>query len=206
MRGAGAQQGCAARCGWATTAAKRRRREGLRKDGLAGSRVARGGGRAGMDVARSTARARVRPRRDYNGGGPGRPRRAWEAAPAMTKKVLVVEDHEDTAHMIVRLLEAAGFEAARTATLQGALAACRDGRFDLLLCDITLPDGDGIHLPRLLADVCGGVPMVALTGWARDEDAQRCRAAGFAAHLGKPADADAILATVRSALRPDAAN
>ena len=71
---------------------------------------------------------------------------------------------------------ATGAEALRTA---GA------GRFDAVLTDLGLPDGSGIDVGRALSRQ---VPVLALSGYGREQDRRRSREAGFAAHLVKPAD------------------
>ena len=59
------------------------------------------------------------------------------------------------------------------------------GRFDAVLTDLGLPDGSGIDVGRALSRQ---VPVLALSGYGREQDRRRSREAGFAAHLVKPAD------------------
>jgi CheY-like chemotaxis protein len=64
----------------------------------------------------------------------------------------------------------------------------------VVLCDIGLPGMDGYAVARALrADPkLGSIPLVALTGYALPEDVERATAAGFDAHLAKPADAGSV--------------
>lgn len=77
----------------------------------------------------------------------------------------------------------------------------------MVLCDLGLPgmDGYGVVAALRRQAATAAVPVVALSGYAQDEDRERCRAAGFTAHLAKPvapADLRAFLATVPPPARP----
>jgi CheY-like chemotaxis protein len=66
------------------------------------------------------------------------------------------------------------------------------------LLDIGLPGVSGYELARRLRDDhrTRGIRLVAVTGWGQDADRARARAAGFDAHLTKPAEPDRILAAL----------
>jgi CheY-like chemotaxis protein len=82
-----------------------------------------------------------------------------------------------------------GHRTAAAANVREALevAAERAERFDLLISDLQLPDGDGWELLRRLEEA-GRRPRqaIALSGWGNDEDVTKSRTAGFRAHLVKP--------------------
>ena len=80
-----------------------------------------------------------------------------------------------------------------------AVAAARDGSYDLILMDIRMPGRDGLSATaaiRALPGVAGRVPIVALTASALPEDRERCLAAGMDRHLAKPMDQHLLLAVV----------
>jgi len=108
-----------------------------------------------------------------------------EAAPSRHVQILFVEDHEDTARVLGRILTNAGFDVSHANTLATAreLAAAR--RFDLLISDVGLPDGSGLELMKALRDA-QGLSGIALSGFGTEEDVAASAAAGFAAHLTKP--------------------
>jgi CheY-like chemotaxis protein len=64
----------------------------------------------------------------------------------------------------------------------------------VVLLDIGMPGMDGYETARRLRELpgAGGLRLVALTGYSREEDRQRSRAAGFDDHLVKPAGVDAL--------------
>ena len=102
-------------------------------------------------------------------------------------RILVVDDHVDTARMLSRLLSRSGHAVKYATDLQSAIAAARADRYDLLLCDIGLPDGDGCDL---LAQVTALYPVraVAVTGYGMPGEIDRYKSAGFDACLLKPYD------------------
>jgi DNA-binding response OmpR family regulator len=77
------------------------------------------------------------------------------------------------------------------------LQTARNGRFDAVLTDLGLPDGSGIDVGRALSRQ---LPVLALSGYGREQDRARSAAAGFAAHLVKPADPAEVHARLCEAL------
>jgi signal transduction histidine kinase/ActR/RegA family two-component response regulator len=105
----------------------------------------------------------------------------------LPRRVLLVDDHVDTRETIKRLLTKAGYEVTTAGSVQAALQRAQDGRFDLLLSDIGLPDGSGCDLMvSLKADY--KMPGVAFSGFGMEDDVRKSLEAGFAAHLTKPVD------------------
>jgi PAS domain S-box-containing protein len=109
-------------------------------------------------------------------------------------RVLLVEDHPDTAHQLTRLLERAGHEV----TWAGSVREARDlifasseisveEAFNILISDLGLPDGSGHDLMRDLA-ARHPIPGIALSGYGMKEDILESMAAGFSRHITKPVD------------------
>jgi CheY-like chemotaxis protein len=127
-------------------------------------------------------------------------------------RVLIVEDNRDAADTLQMLLDLSGHEATVANDGNTALAAARDGRFDLLLIDIGLPGLDGYGVAEAIRrdPTLRGATLVALTGYGRPEDRERVRAAGFDHHLVKPVDLAALTDVIgrslasRSSSKPDA--
>jgi two-component system, chemotaxis family, CheB/CheR fusion protein len=115
-----------------------------------------------------------------------RPQTATPTAPLRPLRILLVEDHGDTARVMYRLLTAEGHEVHSAANMAGALELAGRHRFDLLLSDLGLPDGSGWELMRELHSRGVRVPAIAVSGYGQDMDLQKSREAGFAAHLTKP--------------------
>jgi signal transduction histidine kinase len=99
--------------------------------------------------------------------------------------VLLIEDHEDTADVMARLLETYGHAVTTVGLLADALDAVQQQRFDLVISDLGLPDGSGLDFVRAFREQ-SAAPAVALTGYGMDDDVKRCLDAGFSVHLTKP--------------------
>jgi CheY-like chemotaxis protein len=106
-------------------------------------------------------------------------------------KILVVEDHHETAESLSRLLRLDGYTVLTAESFASAMDVVRAGPVDLLLCDIALPDGDGCDLLRQIRCLFP-VEGIAISGYGRAKDVERCLAAGYARHLLKPVTVEQI--------------
>lgn len=106
----------------------------------------------------------------------------------MSRRVLVVDDNEDAAMGLSRLLELSGHAVRQAYTGPTALEAAAEFRPEAILLDIGLPDLDGYEVAsRLRADpVLEDVLLIALSGYCQEEDRRRSREAGFDHHVVKP--------------------
>jgi signal transduction histidine kinase len=101
-------------------------------------------------------------------------------------QILLVDDHHDTAEALRNYLDRAGYDVTVVSNIEAACQCFEQKSFDLLLCDIGLPDGRGEHLLQRLRDAGHHFPAIALTGFGAETDIARSRAAGFYTHLTKP--------------------
>jgi CheY-like chemotaxis protein len=115
------------------------------------------------------------------------------AAPATRDRrwrVLLVEDDADAREVTVTGLEKAGFELRAAGNAQEALTLLDKWVPDVIVSDIGMPGVDGYEFMRLLrarpAERGGHVAALALTAFARLEDAIRARSSGYQGHLAKP--------------------
>jgi CheY-like chemotaxis protein len=103
-------------------------------------------------------------------------------------KVLVVDDNRDAAHTLARLLVALGSQAREAYSGPEAIAAIECELPELVFLDLGMAGMDGIETARQIGarfSACD-IPIVAITGLGQQEDRERTREAGFAAHLVKP--------------------
>ncbi|HJU76022.1 MAG TPA: ATP-binding protein [Gemmatimonadaceae bacterium] len=113
-------------------------------------------------------------------------------------RVLVVDDEADSRDVITSIFAHAGAQVAAASSVAEALRKIAGNPPDVVICDIGMPYEDGYVMIRRLRALGGAferVPVAALTAYARAEDRQRAIAAGFEAHLGKPIEAEEVLAT-----------
>jgi two-component system CheB/CheR fusion protein len=115
-------------------------------------------------------------------------------------RILLVEDHADTARIMRRLLTLDGHTVQWAGGVATGLELAAAHPFDMLLSDLGLPDGSGLDLMRALRQAGSALPGIAISGYGQDQDIKQSREAGFAAHLVKPLDLgklnDAIAAIV----------
>lgn len=110
-------------------------------------------------------------------------------------RLLLIEDHSDTARALVRLLENRGYTIESVPNVALGLEATARGDFDLLLCDLGLPDGTGIDFIEKVRET-DKTPAIALTGFGMQQDVERAQNAGFNAHLTKPVNLQKLEATI----------
>jgi CheY-like chemotaxis protein len=115
-------------------------------------------------------------------------------APVAPRRILVVDDNRDSAESLAMLLELHGHQAFRAHDGLEAVDAATRLQPDVILLDIGLPTLNGYETARRIRERLGGKrPMlVALTGWAQEEDRRRSEEAGFDAHMVKPVDYPAL--------------
>jgi signal transduction histidine kinase len=115
-----------------------------------------------------------------------------------TLRIVVVEDNEDVGDLLLEWLEELGHSVILARTGNGGLEAIREHCPDVVLCDLGLPDLDGLEVCRRvrLFRADSQPAMIALTGWGRKEDLRRSREAGFDYHLVKPVSSAALNAAL----------
>jgi CheY-like chemotaxis protein len=113
-----------------------------------------------------------------------------QSMPARNWRVLLVEDDADAREVTVAGLEQAGFELRAVGTAREALNLLDAWMPDVIVSDIGMPGVDGYEFMRMLRarppERGGRVAALALTAFARLEDAIRARASGYQGHLAKP--------------------
>ena len=106
----------------------------------------------------------------------------------MLKKVLVVEDYEDVAKMVTRLLQHCGYDARHAADGPTAITLVQEWQPEVILLDVGLPGIDGYEVARRIRQQPWGekICLIAATGWGQDKDKALAEEAGFDYHLTKP--------------------
>ena len=107
---------------------------------------------------------------------------------------LILDDSEDSIAMLEELLKLAGAHVVTATSGAEALRIASENEFDVILSDISMPEMDGFEFLQRLRKIDGrvNVPVVALTGFGRNDDIERARAAGFYSHLTKPLNLRAL--------------
>lgn len=111
--------------------------------------------------------------------------------------ILLVEDEPRLRSTLVRSLQGREFQVVEAATAAEAISAVRDGRFDLMLLDVNLPDATGWDVLRELRDTGRQMPVVVLS--AVPPSPARVREFRPFGVLHKPFPIDALLRLIHSA-------
>lgn len=113
-------------------------------------------------------------------------------------RVLVVEDHTLVIEAMTILLEADGHEVRSATSVAASVACALEWPPDVMLLDITLPDGTGLDVIQRLRDIGAPVPVtIALTGHDDEDVTRRCHDAGCGEVLLKPVPARTLQQHVR---------
>jgi len=114
--------------------------------------------------------------------------------------ILVVDDDEDSLDLLRVVLEGAGASVITAPSARVALEGSATRRFDLVVSDIGMPEMDGYAFVQSLRQRHPDVPAIALTAYARAEDAERAHQTGYQHHVAKPVDADELVAIIERLL------
>ena len=119
--------------------------------------------------------------------------------PEVKCRVLIIDDHDDTAEMLKILLGEEDYEVTTTATIQEALSLAATKEFDLYVLDKRLPDGSGVELCAKLNQITPAVPCIFYTGDAYAIHRVEAMAAGADAYVAKP-DVEGLIENINKLL------
>ncbi len=113
-------------------------------------------------------------------------------------RVLLAEDNPINQEVALALLEDVGANVEVASDGEQALALVAQGRFDIVLMDMQMPQMDGLEAARRVRGMPDGasLPIIAMTANAFVEDRQRCLDAGMDDHLAKPVDPEVLYRTM----------
>lgn len=119
------------------------------------------------------------------------------------RKVLIVEDDADLREYVTGLLQAAGFRTVEASNVAEALERAPAELPDLILLDLTLPDGDGLSVFRRLREQpqTVGIAVIVVSARNRDRDIVQALELGAEDYVTKPFNANILLARLRRVLR-----
>ena len=117
----------------------------------------------------------------------------------MSKRILVIEDQEDTRRIMRDLLTSAGYEMIEAMTGEEGVTLAERERPDLILMDIQLPGLDGYEATRRIKanPALSRIPIIAVTSYALGGDEAKALKAGCDVYFTKPFSPRALLAKIR---------
>ena len=113
----------------------------------------------------------------------------------MNARVLIADDDYDNRTILRQVLESAGCTVREAVDGEEAVAAAREYRPHVVLCDIGLPKLNGYEACRQMKAQAWDKKMIliAVTGWGQDDDRRKSQEAGFDHHMVKPVDPQALM-------------
>jgi len=113
------------------------------------------------------------------------------------KTILVIDDQRAVADSVALVLKQSGYDVRVAYDAEQAIVFAAEKRPDSVMLDLSLPVLSGYELARHLRALYGSeVRLVAHTGWDDNETRRRVSAAGFDAHLTKPASVAELISAV----------
>lgn len=132
----------------------------------------------------------------------GPPSHTRSSPPSQRRRVLLVDDNEDSCFLFEMALVTHGHSVDTAFTGTDGLEQLLAGDYDVAVIDIGLPGLDGYEVARRArAELGDRTPLlVAVTGYGREEDRASSHDAGFAIHLVKPVDVNVLVSTLGAEL------
>ena len=121
-------------------------------------------------------------------------------------RVLIVDDEKDARDMLQIMLTQFGAEVRVSESAQEALKLLEQWQPDVLVSDIGMPEEDGYFLieqVRALESARGGIPAIALTGYASSAERQKLLSYGYQIHLSKPVDIEQLVKGIAGLAKTD---
>lgn len=125
-----------------------------------------------------------------------------ESKSSLSKKVLIVDDNQDSRELVVKILKARGYQMIEAVDGEEALEKAAAEKPDLILMDRSLPKIDGYEVTRRLKgrEEFKDIPIVALTAHAMTGDREKALEAGCDGYISKPIDVRSLPELIRSYL------
>ena len=114
-------------------------------------------------------------------------------------RILLVEDHLDSARALTQLLGKKGYAVTSAHTVASALETITQEDFHLLICDIGLPDATGFDFIETVRKT-NAIPAIALSGFGMEQDVSQSELSGFDFHLTKPVNFQNLERAIRKLL------
>ena len=116
------------------------------------------------------------------------------------ERILIVDDDLTFALMLRTWLSKRGFDVATAASVAAARTFLTSESCSLVLCDMRLPDEDGIALLQWMSGAGQRAPVIVMTSYAEIRNAVLCMKLGACDYVSKPVNPDELLKKIHEAL------
>lgn len=121
----------------------------------------------------------------------------------LTKKILIVDDNQDSRELVVKILKNRGYQLIEAVDGEDALEKAMAERPDLILMDISIPKIDGYEVTRRLKSrkEFKYTPIIALTAHAMKGDREKAMESGCEGYIAKPINIHELPDLIKSYLK-----
>jgi two-component system cell cycle response regulator DivK len=126
-----------------------------------------------------------------------------EKKEGLPKKILIVDDNQDSRELAVKILKKVGYQMIEAADGEDALEKANTENPDIILMDISIPKIDGYEVTRRLKSQVSfkDTPIIALTAHAMKGDKEKAMEAGCEGYISKPIDIHELPNQIKSYLK-----
>ena len=118
----------------------------------------------------------------------------------MTARILVVDDEQSIQDFLRLLLEESGFEVNTAGSMEDGREQLNEDSYDLVLCDIIMPDGNGLDLLREIKQHDNRTSVVMMTAYTSTKSAIEAMKRGAYDYISKPFDVEELNVVIQKAL------
>ena len=133
------------------------------------------------------------------------PDRGLEAGGSAAKKsaaaILIIDDDPHFLRVLQRILSGEKFVVTATSNPCDAVGLLRSSNFELIICDLRMPDCDGLNLLQAIRSAGNEIPVIILTAYGEVDTYLEAMNAGATEYLNKPIKSDEFVQVVRNCLR-----
>jgi len=116
-------------------------------------------------------------------------------------RILVIDDDPHFLRVLQRILSGEKFTVTATSNPCDAIEFLRSNNFDLAICDLRMPDCDGLNLLQAVRSGGNEIPIIILTAYGEVDTYLEAMNAGATEYLNKPIRSDELVQVVRNCLR-----
>jgi DNA-binding NtrC family response regulator len=116
-------------------------------------------------------------------------------------RILIIDDDPHFLRVLQRILSGEKFLVTATSNPCDAVDLLRSGNFDLIICDLRMPDCDGLNLLQAIRSAGNEIPVIILTAYGEVDTYLEAMNAGATEYLNKPINSDELVPVVRNCLR-----
>ena len=116
-------------------------------------------------------------------------------------RILIIDDDPHFLRVLQRILSGEKFVVTATSNPCDAIGLLRSGNFDLIICDLRMPDCDGLNMLQAIRSGGNEIPVIILTAYGEVDTYLEAMNAGATEYLNKPIKSDELVQVVRNCLR-----